>query len=255
MTEDQKKVEFRIRYSKKTPESAPQQEPRLITEWHYNRIIGGLIMFVIIAVVVIKLMNGSETSTNVAASVAQNPKPSALAKEVVTQPELEPQNNALLASTTDVKKPVRTMPDPSPEPASSSTRQSLNESATVLTSLNQTRPVGITKHVLRSQLAQGMWENEPFGDVSLPVTVNSAEATGLFYFTELAQMQGQSVYHVWKHNAKTIFQQKKLIANNHTKTYTSKLFTRASIGAWTVSLTDSELKPLHSIQFNVVAEE
>lgn len=254
MTEDQKKVEFRIRYSQKTPDLVAQQKPRLITEWHYGRIIGGVVILVIIAVVTITSMTGSKTLPEVITTVGQKTEPSQVAvNNVSKQPEMKSQRD-----TPEPKANKQTSPTPSivtDKTLEAQTEQPLSKHTTTIFSLAQTIPTDMAKLVLRSQLALGMWETEPFGNVPLPVKVNSTEATGLFYFTEIAGLQGQSVYHVWQHDGKTIFQQKKYIASKRIKTYTSKLFTMASIGTWTVSLTDSEFKPLHTIQFNVVAEE
>lgn len=243
MTEDQKKVSFNIQFSQKNDEQEPVKNLRMISEWQYGRIAAVVAGFVILAVVAINLMTDSESPPKVVEiatpEAKKTPVVSAVTEEVTSQQkkviEVKPETQvAASVATTKVQK------------AQSTPLVDTNDSQAVTQYL--------AKGVLRSQLAMGIWQNEPFGDVELPIKVNSKEATGLFYFTELEGLLGSSIYHVWKRDGKLIFKQKKPVSGKQFRTYTSKLFTRASIGSWTVSITNSELIPLHTIEFNVVAE-
>ena len=66
-------------------------------------------------------------------------------------------------------------------------------------------------------------------------------------------MKGKTIFHIWKYDGKTIFKKKREIQDNNWKTYTSKLFTKRSIGSWTVETIDSHNRQLNLINFKVVA--
>jgi len=108
--------------------------------------------------------------------------------------------------------------------------------------------------LVRAKLATGIWENEPFGKITGSIKVNGEEATGIFYFTELENMKGKAVFHIWKYKGEVIFKKKRDIQENSWKTYTSKLFTKHSVGPWTVETVDSNKRQLNVIHFDVVFE-
>jgi hypothetical protein len=114
-------------------------------------------------------------------------------------------------------------------------------------------PAQIFGSIVRAQLAKGIWKNEPLGKITGPIRVNSEEATGIFYFTELENMQGKAVFHIWKYKGDVIFKKKKDVLEDHWKTYTSKLFTRRSVGPWSVETVDSNNQQLNVINFEVVS--
>ena len=66
-------------------------------------------------------------------------------------------------------------------------------------------------------------------------------------------MKGKAVFHIWKYKGDVIFKKKRDIQKNNWKTYTSKLFTRRSIGPWTVETVDSNDRQLNIIHFDVVS--
>jgi hypothetical protein len=116
--------------------------------------------------------------------------------------------------------------------------------------VNAELPRGVT----RARLAQGVANREPFGQVERPVKVNKDFAVGVFYFTDLNGMKGQTVLHRWKRKGKVVFEKKKVILGNRWRTYTSKLLTAYSTGSWVVELINEDGVPLHVIEFEVVME-
>jgi hypothetical protein len=241
MTEDQKKVSFNIQFSQKNPTQAPTRNLRMITDWQYGRIAAAVAGFVVLAIVAVNLMTDSEPPPKVVKIATQETKKTPVVKAITDR---VPQQKKLIEQKAEIQEPVSVATTKAPETPSSEVKVKDSQKASQY----------LAKGILRSQLAVGIWQNEPFGDVELPIKVNSKEATGLFYFTEVEGLLGSSIYHVWKRDGKLIFKQEKSIGGKQFRTYTSKLFTRASIGPWTVSVTDSELVPLHTIEFNVVAE-
>ena len=247
MSEEKKKFIFKVNFSKNRAKPEGDAVPKLITEWNYPRIAAAVVVLLLLLFGVFKLFqdpeqpielaeraNGIETQSVLVEKKAVMPEPvkkveSTINKTIETKPQESP-----------VKMAAKT---PEPSPKNISEQSAEMAAASVL-------PNG----VVRSKLATGMWEKEPFGEVQLPIKVNKEMATGIFYFTELEGMSGQTLFHVWKRDGKIIFKQKKPVSSNNHRTYTSKLFTTASVGPWTVELDDANNQPLHIIHFDVVAE-
>ena len=227
--DQEKKVTLKLSFSKKGDSLRRKEQPQMITEWNYMRIAYVLVTLLILIIVSINLFNDED-------------------KEIITEKnaqgklikEAETNVNDLPVKATDsiVLKEKKQAVAPS---------QTNKEQASIKTSAHN------RGSVLRGQLAKGIWENEPFGKITGTIEVNSKEATGIFYFTELENMKGVAVYHVWKYKGDVIFKKKRVVQDDRWKTYTSKLFTRRSIGSWSVETVDSNNRQLNVINFKVVA--
>ena len=55
-------------------------------------------------------------------------------------------------------------------------------------------PSNLSAHINRAQLAQGVNKLEPFGDIELPILVDTTKAYPVTYFTEVINMQGDTVF-------------------------------------------------------------
>ncbi len=129
----------------------------------------------------------------------------------------------------------------------------VSSSLPVKKEVSNTPPAHNPGKVVSAQLAKGVWENKPFGKINNTIKVSDSEATGVFYFTELENMQNQAVFHIWKYKGEIVFKKKKNVLKDHWNTYTSKLFTTRTIGPWSVETVDSDNRQLNVINFNVVA--
>jgi hypothetical protein len=96
-----------------------------------------------------------------------------------------------------------------------------------------------------------MQGKEPYEDVELPFLVNSEQAKGLFYFTEINNMKGNTVFHEWLKNGKSIYKRKIKIRGNRWRISTSKLFNNHHVGEWQVRTLDQQGKVLNEITFLV----
>jgi len=106
-------------------------------------------------------------------------------------------------------------------------------------------------HITRAQLAQGINKLTPYGQVDLPLLVDNTKAQGLFYFTEVIDMKGSTVFHEWLKDDKSIYKRKVIIRSNKSRFYTSKLFPYTSVGQWQVRIITEQGEILHKINFSV----
>ncbi len=107
----------------------------------------------------------------------------------------------------------------------------------------------------RARLARGMKGKEPYGDVELPFLVNSEQAEGLFYFTEINNMKGDTVFHEWLKDGKSIYKRKIRIRGNRWRVSTSKLFNNKHTGEWQARTLDAQGKVLNKIDFLVTVNK
>lgn len=229
--QEKKKVVFKVNFSKQEEMPREKEEPQMVTEWNYMRIaIAGLVMIVLIAVGI--NISQDEEKSEVTGNNVQG-------KQIK---EAKADSNPLAAKATG-------------SAVSKVKKQAAISSQLGKKQTSTKKPTQISGGLVRAQLAKGIWKNEPFGNITGSVKVNGEEATGIFYFTELENMKGKAVYHIWKNKGEVIFKKKKDILENRWRTYTSKLFTERSVGSWTVETVDSNNRQLNVINFEVVAEK
>ena len=225
---EKKKVVLKVSFSKREGLPNKKEQPQLITEWNYTRIaIALIILFILIATGVGLLLDDNK--------------------------RVHPANIPQSKQTKDAQTTIRNVPDKAADSIVLKETKPLvdsslsNKKQAVINTFTET-----LDNVVRAQLAKGIWKNEPFGKITDSIKVNSEEATGIFYFTELNNMKGQTVFHVWKHEGTIIFKKQRDVLEDSYKTYTSKLFTKRSVGSWSVETVDSNNKQMNVINFTVV---
>jgi hypothetical protein len=226
---EKKKIALKLSFSNLGDLPRRKEEPQMITEWNYTRIAIALVLLFILIVVGISILQNGDVPV-VTGNNAQEKQIKEVQTNISHLPEkvtdsivLKEKKQAVVSSLPD-KKTTFTIPS-----------------------------AQISGSMKRAQLAKGIWKNEPFGKITGTIKVNSKEATGIFYFTELENMAGKAVFHIWKYKGDVIYKKKKDILEDHGKTYTSKLFTRRSIGPWSVETVDSNNRQLNVINFKVLA--
>lgn len=112
-------------------------------------------------------------------------------------------------------------------------------------------PSNLSVHINRAQLAQGVNKLEPFGDIELPILVDTTKAYPVTYFTEVINMQGDTVFHEWLHDSNSVFKRKINIRGNRWRVSTSKLFPYNSTGQWQVRIITLQGDVLNKIDFSV----
>jgi len=226
--QEKKKVVLKVSFSNQENSSGKKEEPQMITEWNYTRIGIALVILLILIAVGINIsldddiVEITEKSTQGKSIKKAETNISVLPSKATDSIVLKEKEQAVAPSLADKKQ--------------TSTKTPTHNSGSVV----------------RAQLAKGIWKNEPFRKISGTIKVNSKEATGIFYFTELENMKGEEVFHIWKYKGDVIFKKKKDVLEDNWNTYTSKLFTRRSVGSWSVETVDSNNRQLNVINFKVV---
>lgn len=111
--------------------------------------------------------------------------------------------------------------------------------------------IDLNPYIARAQLAQGVTKLEPYGNIELPILVDSSKAYGVTYFTEVINMQGAAIYHEWLKEGHSVYKRKINIRGNRWRISTSKLFPYNSIGRWQVRTITQQGDILHKIDFSL----
>ena len=112
----------------------------------------------------------------------------------------------------------------------------------------------INQSVIRSLLTFKIDNNEPVGEISLPLKLSKKKSTSVYYYVELTGMEGHSVYHEWLLDGTLITRKKVNISNSNWRTSSRQLFVYNDKTNWTARLVDETGRLLNEIQFNVVYE-
>ncbi len=234
MADTKKPVVIRVNVAKNNTITEASSSPRMITEWNYRRIAFAACLLVVVVVVFYGFFSASDTALEM---TTEGPK---------TEPIITHQSIGSKEVARKVEQPVLTNKVKSPRYNVTAHGVKPKKKTVVNKAMAQ--------GVIRARLAQGVADREPFGQVEMPVQVNKEFAVGVFFFTELSGMKGQSVSHVWKHKGKVIFEKKKIIRGNRWRTYTSKLLTAYSVGPWSVELVNETGVLLHRVEFDAVLQ-
>jgi hypothetical protein len=230
MADTKKPVVIRVNVAKNNTMAEVISPPRMVTEWNHGRIAFAACLLV---VVVYGFFTASDTALETTTGGSKG-------ASIITHQSIGSKEIAQKVQQPVLRNKVK--------PPSNVTVQGLKPKKK--TEVNKAMAQG----VIRARLAQGVANREPFGQVETPVQVNKEFAVGVFFFTELNGMKGQSVSHVWKHRGKVIFEKKKIIRGNRWRTYTSKLLTAYSVGPWSVELVNEAGVLLHVVEFDAVLQ-
>ena len=255
---------FSIKVKSKT-ERRIMEDPELnmITEWNIKRIIYALIVLILLVILPAYYFNTLDDSDTVKKETSVP-----IVNESFT--EKKDSINATPAKKVSV---IKAIPEQTPVPVakkevttektgvdklSVESSRNIDKEITAETVVTENKqqpipasPEHLNLHITRAMLAQGVNKLEPYGEVELPILVDSSKAQRATYFTEVNNMQGSIVFHEWLKEGKTIYKRKIIIRGNRWRIPTSKLFTSRSIGQWQVRIITQQGDILHKIDFSV----
>lgn len=93
---------------------------------------------------------------------------------------------------------------------------------------------------------------EPGKGIVSPLTANKDRAIGVFYFTEINNMKGKTLFHQWKRDGKLVYERKINILGDRWRASTSKLITYSKTGSWSVRLVNKQGDIFNELEFEVV---
>ena len=115
-------------------------------------------------------------------------------------------------------------------------------------------PLNPKKNIIRALLTFKINNNEPEGEIILPLKLSKKNSTSVYYFVELAAMKGQTVYHEWLLDGELITRKKVNISDDSWRTSSRQLFAYSNRTNWTVRLVNETGQLLNEIHFNVIYE-
>ena len=249
----------------------PQLE--MISEWNFKRIIYALIVLIFLVILSAYYFSSIDDSNTEKSFPEDN---ELVAKNVhsvketaINKPAIESSSNITIPKKTPVQDDVikdeqqipvkktiteQSIADRSAlKPSKQTAKQTIQEEVAVKNV--EKVPVNnigdLNPNITRAQLAQGVNNLEPYGEVNLPVLVDTSEAQSVTYFTEVNNMQGDYVFHQWLKEGKSIYKRKINIRGDKWRISTSKLFPFNSIGQWQVRIITQQGDILHKINFSV----
>ena len=232
--EDSNKVVIKINYEGAAKTVKSYDQPHLVTEWHYKRIV--------IAVLLVL--------TFIVAPFYFFSKPAQLTKEEGREPVQLKQNKNIVKPTKKlvskvIKKPVAVSIIDKP------TQKIIQPN---LVSKVKKVVKATDDKITRTLLTTGLNNKEPIDDINTAVIATKDKAAGLYYFTEIKDMKGQTLYHHWLWGDKLIYKRTINILGNRWRASTSKLIPFHRAGNWRVRLVNKAGIVLNEIKFKVVQD-
>ncbi|MCP4469201.1 MAG: DUF2914 domain-containing protein [Gammaproteobacteria bacterium] len=105
---------------------------------------------------------------------------------------------------------------------------------------------GYAGEISRALFTIGIDNREP---VIMVDSIDSSSFTSISFFTELADMSGQTVTHQWTYNDKVMFEKSFEVKAARWRVWTSKTLIPAWKGTWTVNVLDDDRAVLSSKSF------
>lgn len=81
------------------------------------------------------------------------------------------------------------------------------------------------------------------------ISPSASGSTGVYYFTELRDMQGHTATHRWEHEGHTIARVRFPVRGRRWRIYSSKVLPSAMQGEWRVTVTDEQGRVLRTDGF------
>jgi hypothetical protein len=109
----------------------------------------------------------------------------------------------------------------------------------------------LKKKIVRAQLASKVINSEPVGEISLSVKAGEKNPVPVYYFVELTDMKGQTVYHEWLLDDKLISKKMVNISDQTWRTSSRQMVAYTTNSNWTVRLVDNTGQVLNEQKFTV----
>ena len=111
--------------------------------------------------------------------------------------------------------------------------------------------VDVNKVVARAQLTNDIEKNEPIDNLKLPLKIGNNETLWIYFFVELKEMKGKTIYHEWWLNGNLVSRKKVNISDDPWRTASKQLITYTVNNDWVVRLVDGSRNKLAEKSFNL----
>lgn len=216
---------------------------QVVTEWNKKRILLALLGVILLLSSVYLIFSGDDAVSS-GSAVANSSEPlvdrveSAESSPPVSVPQIQP-----------VVTPVTV------KPASrvNESKKVLNKSIAATTNKTIKSKVRLAnKSVVRAVITQQINNKEPGREIGKAIAIDK-EASWIYYFTELKQMKGQTVYHEWFKDNKRVSRYTLNIDADNWRTSSRKVLSASASGQWGVKLLDQNGNVLNEKSFKVTA--
>jgi Protein of unknown function (DUF2914) len=113
----------------------------------------------------------------------------------------------------------------------------------------------LKKKILRAQLTAKIVNSEPVGELSIPVKAGEKAPVLVYFFAELADMKGKTIYHEWLLEDKLISKKLVNISDKTWRTSSRQMVAYTTNSNWTVRLVDEAGMVLTEKKFTVVSDK
>ena len=250
---DSNNVVIKINYKSSNKSPYKRHETETVTEWHYQRIVIALILLLVFIVFPFYYFSGDSVEQQ-AEELTSDKETKPAANNILNAVDLEPEivKETEKNVNTIINNPIKAIKKEQPvidiKPADKIKTEKINKSE-----INPTLSL-IDKRIVRALLTTGLNNKEPLDIIVSPVIVSKNKATGVFYFTEIADMKGLDLYHHWLLNDRVIYNRKISILGNRWRAATSKIIPYSKTGNWSVRLVNSSGIVLNEIKFEVIQQ-
>ncbi len=241
----QKKLVIKVNYENTGKTSEEQFSPEHSEEWDFKKIAIALLLSILIMIgFYYTLFSNSTLPKREEVSSGSN-------DQARTVSSLESKVNQEIK----VEQPVKQVAALTRENIITSEKEKsikasrTEENNTLLESVKK-----LSDFVARSQLSYLVKNREPQGQLVSPVVIGNNKAIKIYYFTEIKNMSGHTVFHIWNYNGKQIFKKAINVKGPRWRAATYKTIDSALLGNWQVRLLDDKENQLDLINFEVIQE-
>ncbi|MCQ8102806.1 DUF2914 domain-containing protein [Methylomonas sp. SURF-2] len=217
------RVVIKINYDKDKQRKAII-DPKIVTVWHTGRIFSAIFILLLLLAGIVYIFSGNETEENPApaddniksAEITSLQAPAILEAEPAKTPLLPPNSNTRNAEL--VKRPAAIIYD---------------------------------RRVIRASLNGAPKNDEPGEPIKQPLTPGAGESTELFYFSQIKNLNGNTLFHVWYKDGRLVNKKQFEVKAANAKLISSRKLTLKDAGEWQVLLTDIKGKKFSEAYFSV----
>lgn len=181
-------------------------------------------------------------------------EPGAAKDKTVADADVESVARFETAATTPATemKPASPLVVPTPKPAKGapaavSMPLPVKKPSTTLSAGQSAAPA--TGPVSRSQLTSAVKGREPVDRLPSRVKIGERGGRKVYYFTELKGLNGETVFHRWEHDGRTVASLRFNVGSDRWRAYSSKTIPAKQRGEWRVVVANAQGNILASAQF------
>lgn len=218
------RVVIKINYDKDKQRKA-LIDPKMVTVWHTGRILSAVFILLVLILGAIYMFSGKDAD--------ENP---AQANESITPAGVTPpQTPAILEAE---------LPKPPPVPGDVSNTGNVEV-------VKRPHAIIYDRRVVRASLNTAPKNDEPGNPVKQPVILGQNESMELFYFSQIKNLMGHTLFHAWYKDGQLINKKQFEVKSNNARLVSSRKLTAREAGEWRVVLLDKKGKKLSEVNYSV----